>query len=160
METFTTKDGTIITYNNGNVDIQKKESDMPAIGSKYWYVDGCLHKYSVTWKDDELDNCHYKAGNYFLTEAACDAKIEYDIALAIVRRAIKKLNGDWKPDWRDNDEEKFVIIYNYAEHSFTSNFNYYLVKMTPLPVMRTKEIADQIIANYEKELCIIRDYQF
>ncbi len=159
METFTTQDGTIITYNNGNVDIQKKISDMPEFGSTYWHIDSCLDKCFSDWEDDEIDEDRYNAGNYFLTEAECDAKIEYDIALAIVRRAIKKLNGSWKPDWSDDREAGFHFWYNYTQEKFEVLLTQ-AKELHSIPYCKSAEIANQIIANYEKELCIIRDYQF
>lgn len=158
METFTTKDGTIITYNNGNVDIQK--SYVPAIGSEYYYISSFFHNYRSNWQNTEADIARYNAGNYFLTEAECDAKIEYDIALAIVRRAIKKLNGDWKPDWSSTDCKNYIYYYDNESKQFLTESCYALQNLSPIPCIKSSDIAKQVMANYHKELCIIRDYQF
>ena len=88
-----------------------------------------------------------------------EAKKAYNktVALEKVKRRIKELQGDWEPDWSDDDERKFYIIYHYTNRSFRSvdwNITQY---STLIPYMENEQIAVTIINEMEDELKLIFD---
>ena len=40
------------------------------------------------------------------------------------------LNGDWKPDWNNQEQYKYVIVYNHSEKTFDTDYFRYLSENT------------------------------
>ena len=40
------------------------------------------------------------------------------------------LNGDWKPDWNNKEQYKYVIAYNHSEETFDTDYFRYLSENT------------------------------
>lgn len=69
--------------------------------------------------------------------------------LLICRDAYRKIAGDWKPDWADNYQKKWIINFYKDEINLTNGTNVHFVLVFP-----TKEMRD---AFYENFKCLIED---
>ena len=83
----------------------------------------------------------------------------YNKAVAVekVKRRIIELQGDWKPDWTDNDERKFYILYHHTNKSFRSVDWVISHYNTSIHYMKDLKIAKTIIEEMEDELKLIFD---
>lgn len=84
-------------------------------GEKYWicsYAGSCR---ILTEENDESDLGCYNLGNYFKTEEEAKRELNYILTRQRVKDAIAELNGDWKPDWSDSEQAKYLLLYELNE---------------------------------------------
>ena len=88
-----------------------------------------------------------------------EAKEAYKKAVALekITRRILELQGDWKPDWTDKDEEKYCIQYDHHTGWFKHDCWYTTQHDSSIPYMKNEEIALTIINELEDELELIFD---
>ena len=86
-----------------------------------------------------------------------EAKEAYNKAVAVekIKRRIIELQGDWKPNWLDDAEEKFCIMYDHAKRIFITDCWYETEHFQILPYMENKTIAATIMNEMEDELKLI-----
>ncbi len=118
-------------------------------------IEWSIQSYFEEW--DKEDNFLYSIHNYFQTEK--EAIKERDKRLAIVRvnDAILSLNEWWKPDWKDDYEEKYSIIYERNYDGFSIACNTYSQRDLSISYMKSEEIADKIIKEHQEDLKLIFD---
>ena len=81
------------------------------------------------------------------------------IALEKVKRRILELQGDWKPDWKDENEKKYYIFYEHENRNFKSVYWVITQYNTSIYCMKDLKIAETIIEEMEDELKLIFDIQ-
>lgn len=64
----------------------------------------------------------YKFGKWFATEKECVLRNERDGMLARFRQFRNKCNGDWVPDFYDENTKKYYIYYNYRKERLNVGF--------------------------------------
>ena len=86
-----------------------------------------------------------------------EAKEAYNKAVAVekIKRRIIELQGDWKPNWLDDGEEKFCIMYDHIKKLFKTDCWYITEHYQLLPYMENKTIAATIMNEMEDELKLI-----
>jgi hypothetical protein len=136
----------------------EKKSSLPwraEKGEKYWSVDSYGDITAYTEDNDKTDDYRYLTGNYFKEEAQAEAYKARQEAIGRVRLAILKANDGWEEDWSDDTQTKWYILYAPLQKSFFAmycNANKYSIL---LPHIKSKEIAEQILADHEADLKII-----
>lgn len=86
----------------------------------YWLFDaGDGRSYGYTENRDKLDNNNYEYGNYFKTEAEAEKYGEYLKALQIIKDDAK----DFKPDWVDENQDKYYGYYSHDNGSLSWHTN-------------------------------------
>lgn len=105
----------------------------PSEGDKYYYyvTTGiiCINNSS----SDDLKVNAYKTWE--------EAKKAYNKAVAVekVKRKLLELQGDWKPDWTNEKEEKYFIQYDHYKRSFIPTFVYTTQQDTSFPYIKVKK---------------------
>lgn len=80
---------------------------------------------------------------------------EFFNSYRIVKAVIDQLNGDWKPGWNDEDEEKYYIHYVYiSKKKFNIDSNE-IFQISILPYCKNYEIAQKVIELCEPELKVL-----
>jgi hypothetical protein len=89
-----------------------RETGMTKITGNHYYTiasDGTSQYY-----DNDNDTFERDCENYygvFGTREEADREAAYTLASRRVRAFAKAVNGEWKADWEDKDQEKFGIFY-------------------------------------------------
>lgn len=122
----------------------------------YFYIDDTEGIIEDTDNYVTKDNNRWYLGNYFHTEKEAEKYRDYLKAVATVKMAILKANGDWVADWNDEDQEKYGILYYGKKFMSWTSGGY--KELQVIPYCASEEVAKQIIKDFEKELEIIRDY--
>ena len=108
--------------------------------------------------NNSADNDDLKI-NVYKTEEEAKKACNKAIALEKVKRRIIELQGDWKPNWKNNDERKVYIRYNH--HLGISVFEpmaaYHSQSIKEFPYMKSEYIAGLIIYELKDELKLIFD---
>ena len=115
---------------------QKTEIEYPfKDGDNYWCVTSAGVTREDIWSNHWVDRLYYKQGNVFLTETEAQREIDRHALLTRFRQFRDKCNGDWKPDFKDNNSQKNYIsfshndnrmkIYSYANLKEFNLFGYF-----------------------------------
>lgn len=114
-----------------------------------YYVERIKPKYPKTYEDCcRVLNVWYKDDVAYV--AGYQNKLLSNFQkLLICRNAYWKVAGDWKPDWADNYQKKWIINFYKDEINLTNGTNVHFVLVFP-----TKEMRD---AFYENFKCLIED---
>lgn len=95
--------------------------------------------------------------NVFKSKEEADNAYNKAVALEKVKRRLLELQGDWKPDWGNGDEEKVYISYYHYEGVFEPGVVYFSQSFKVYPYMKSTEIALTIIKEMKDELKLIFD---
>ena len=82
--------------------------------NKYYYYTASGAIYRSNPYNDDLKVSVYKTRK--------EANKAYNKAVAVekIKRRLLELQGDWEPNWKDNDERKVYICYRHNLHMFDS----------------------------------------
>lgn len=61
------------------------------------------------WDDWDIDKRRFLQGNTFQTKQAAELELKRRNLLTRFRAFRDECNGNWKPDWDDIDQEKYII---------------------------------------------------
>lgn len=93
--------------------------------------------------------------NVFKSKEEADNAYNKAVAIEKVKRRLLELQGDWKPDWCNGDEEKVYISYYHYEGVFEPGVIYFSQSLDEFPYIKSEHIAETIIKEMEVELKLI-----
>ena len=114
-------------------------------GGQYWCVQsdgGVVYDHEIKV---DVDDERYEIGNYFKTEEEAQKAADWFKAFAILRDDTK----GFKPDWKDDDQEKWSVVYDH-EVGTMSPVNYYTSQKSVLYFVN-KDDALESIKAHERE---------
>ena len=117
----------------------------PKKGGQYWCVQsdgGVVYDHEIKI---DVDDERYEIGNYFKTEEEAQRTAEWFKAFAVLRDDTK----GFKPDWRDDDQEKWSVVYDH-EVGTMSPVNYYTSQKSVL-YFATQDDAEKSIEAHERQ---------
>lgn len=83
-------------------------------GDTHYCIQPSGHVFADCWEGIESDNRYFSQGNVFPTEEAAELEAKRRNLLTRFRSFRDECNGDWKPDFSD-DEEKYYLYYSILE---------------------------------------------
>ena len=129
------------------------EVEVPEDIENYYYVDeiGEIYKVgstisSVAYKDI------YQCGLAFKNRKELEQFDKERILLFKLHKWAEEHNGGWTPDWRDFDEYKFSVTFDFDEHEFLIKDSWYENAFSKLPYFISKGIAKQFIEEFGDEI--------
>jgi len=133
-----------LTRETGKLNV--KESEYYAIGA-----DGEIGVYENDSNDFTIDCGNFY--NSFKTEAEAKTEAAYTLASRRVRAFAKAVNGEWKADWIDTDQEKYGIIYN--ENTYDARFRRTSNEFIHQIAFPTEELAAKALELFRDEWQIL-----
>lgn len=70
----------------------------------------------LKWDNECYDKPRYEQGHIFKTEQEAKRECDRRLLLTRFRQFRDKCNGDWKPDFYDYVQEKYIIRFNYVSN--------------------------------------------
>ena len=128
----------LIQKSNGSKGKMWKPED----NEKYFYVSGRGVINICRWINDTTDNGCYEIGNCFKTKEEADFALEKLKVEAELRRFAEE-NNEYKIDWKNRNQNKWFIYYNYVMKNI--GVVYDTVLRTHCIYFSSKEIAEQAI---------------
>ena len=95
-----------------------------------------------------IDNFNYKTGRYFLTATEAIKDIERKKARMRIIRRIEELNDGWVPDFEDEDEDKFYIVYHHKHHKLSAESIWRIQARESCSYLQSMKIAKQMIKEH------------
>lgn len=77
-------------------------------GDEYWFIYDNVVDWEY-WEDTSLDTERFDAGNVFSTEEAALLEAKRRNLLTRFRAFRDECNGDWKINWKDVEQAKFIV---------------------------------------------------
>ena len=121
----------------------------PRTGDNYFFY---LPNGSI--EDCYATNDRIKPNAYKTREEAREAH-KKAVAIEKIKRRILELQGDWKPDWLDEDEEKHCIQYDHDKKIFIPIYWYRTQQDLSFPYIKNEEITNIIINEFNNELKLV-----
>ena len=78
------------------------------VGDEHYCIQSSGDVFLDSWKDIEADNSFFSQGNIFPTEQAAELEAERRNLLTRFRAFRDECNGDWEPDWSEQDSKYFL----------------------------------------------------
>ena len=128
------------------------EISYPNDGQKVWNFDCCLGLLDTGIFDieDEDDRQSYKTGLLFDTYQEAEQFIKEQTLIKKIKCWAKEQQGDWKPDWRNSEQLKHMIIFNYNELSIWGYYGNDI--FSKFPYFKSEEIAQACIDEFGDEI--------
>lgn len=133
----------------------KERKEFPQDGDKYWFIFDERNIESYYWEDCEVSICRLDYGNIYQTEDEAIKARDIQLAKTRVKRAIAKANDGWEPDWENQKENKYLIMYSYSRNRLIVEYYTFLRPQTKWMFIKSEEIAKQILEEYKEDLELI-----
>ena len=152
-----------ITYNSKTLEISDKDLEeleqkykQPKAGFKHgdeYYNVGTFGTIdNHCWKNDEYDHQALGIGNAFHTGEEAKAHKDWLIARATIIKRIKELNDGWTPDWKDEEQKKYMVYYDHTVPSCEVMSRYVYQYQPNNLCLKSEELAMQLIEELPAEL--------
>ncbi|MGX7102280.1 hypothetical protein ACWOBW_08890 [Gemella sanguinis] len=102
---------------------------------------------------DKADKRIFEHGLYFNTEQEAEQHLKERKLLFKLQQWAKEKNDGWKPDWSNDDEEKYYITY-FKDKSLGVSWEitWSMINFTKLPYFKTSEITQECIKLFGNEI--------
>ena len=85
------------------------------VGDAHYCIQSSGDVFLDSWKDIEADNSFFSQGNIFPTREAAELEAKRRNLLTRFRAFRDECNGDWKPNWKSENERKFYLMIQKGE---------------------------------------------
>ena len=135
----------------------KKEFKLtyPSNGEIVYYINGIYLKvYDLAYYkiDNEARNM-FEHGYIYYTREEAEQHLKERKLLFKIHQWAKIKNEGWKPDWNNDDEEKYYITY-FKDKSLGVSWEitWGMINFTKLPYFKTSEITQECIKLFGNEI--------
>lgn len=137
------------------LELEEKKTEMEYSyeeGENYWSIDTDGEVLKERWGSYDYGKNRFKLGNAFKTEQEAEKECDRRILLTRFRQFRDKCNGDWKPDFKDYDECKYAINYDWHEEVCYYCEHRCVEQITQLGYFKHKEDAKRAIELFGDEI--------
>ena len=130
------------------------EISYPKHRTKVYYISIADGKIKVRGYDvlDNADKYLYDIGLLFNTEEEAEQFKREQTLIKKIKCWAKEQQGDWKPDWKDENKFKYHITYDYQDGLIFVVTNKFIKSFLKLPYFKSEEIAQARIDEFEDEI--------
>ena len=151
-----------IEKSRAEIDELKKEleelQDKPyeisyPIGYKLmWYLDDYANVTSYQYNNTAVDRVFYESGLLFDTKEEAEQFLKEQTLIKKIKCWTKEQQGDWKPDWSNENEAKHYMGYHYEDEFIYVVTNKHCDAFLKLPYFKSKEIVRACIDEFGDEI--------
>ena len=129
------------------------EVEVPEDIGNYYFVNECG---AITLLKDVFFSVDYEKvyqrGLAFKTREETEQYDKERILLFKLHKWAEEHNGGWTPNWKDFDEYKFSVTFDFDEHEFLIKDSWYESAFSKLPYFISKGLAQQFIDEFGDEI--------
>ena len=97
------------------------------------------------------ENCYIR-GLAFKTEKEAEQFDKERILLFKLHKWAEEHNEGWTPNWKDADEEKYTVRYDYSDNQLETFYSYSYKEFSKLPYFISDDTAQQFIDEFGEEI--------
>ena len=141
-----------IKFLESNANKKPYEVEVPEDIGDYVYINNIGNIYDLnTFTIVEYEKI-YKRGLAFKSKEEAEQFDKERILINKLKNWAKEQQGDWTPNWKNEDEIKYFIIYDNRYETLKVD-NYATIKeFCKLPYFKSEEIAEQFIEEFGDEI--------
>lgn len=132
-----------------------KKSRTPNEDDRYWYISDIGVVIYSNWDNHSVDKGRLSISNVFLTKEEAEEELAYRKALVVIKDYIYEHDLELEPDWRDDEQKKYIVIYLHGVNKFDCYWNYFGQHFSPFGYLKSEEAVEQLIRDCEKELKVV-----
>lgn len=102
--------------------------------------------------NNTTDRFLFEHGYYFKTRGEAEQYLKKRKLMFKLQQWAKMKNGDWEPDWSDNNKEKYYIFYSNSDRCLKISSAFSLERFNKLPYFKTREIVQECIDLFGDEI--------
>lgn len=119
----------------------------------YYYIsDNYGEIYTLDGFSREFIRCHYQRGLAFKTREEAEQFNKERILLFKLHKWAEEHNEGWTPNWKDADEEKYTVRYDYSDNQLETFYSYSYKEFSKLPYFISDDTAQQFIEEFRDEI--------
>lgn len=133
-------------------DKKPYEVEVPEDIRDYYILDGYGKLYSLEGFSTNYTRCQYERGLAFKTREEAERFKKEQILLFKLHKWAEEQNEGWTPDWKDDEEEKYTIRYDYKNNRFETFYSYSYKEFSKLPCFISNDTAQLFIEEFGEEI--------
>ena len=133
-------------------DKKPYEVEVPEDIRDYYILDGYGKLYSLEGFSTNYTRCQYERGLAFKTREEAERFKKEQILLFKLHKWAEEQNEGWTPDWKDDEEEKYTIRYDYKNNRFETFYSYSYKEFSKLPCFISNDTAQLFIEEFGDEI--------
>ena len=134
--------------------VEKKpyEVEVPKGIEDYYFIDesGAPDYVFIYAKQNQKEV--YQRGLAFTTREKAEQYDKERMLLFKLHKWAEEHNGGWKPDWKDFDEYKYSVTFDFDDYEFLIKDSWYENAFSKLPYFISRAIAKQFIEEFGDEI--------
>lgn len=128
------------------------EVEVPEDIGDYVYINNIGNIYDLnTFTIVEYEKI-YKRGLAFKSKEEAEQFDKERILLFKMHKWAEEHNGGWTPNWKDADEEKYTVRYDYSDNQLETLYSYSYKEFSKLPYFISDNTAQQFIEEFGEEI--------
>lgn len=132
-----------------------KEEEWPKIDDEYFYIARFGEIISDNFNDCYVDRERKRTGNMFRTKEEAEKERDKILAIQRVKDYIKKEFGVFEPDWNDNTQVKYCVMFHYNENIFNCMSLFSFKLYSPFGYLKSEGDCKKLTKDKEEDLRII-----
>ena len=121
------------------------------VGDEHYCLQPSGDVFPNCWDGIEADNKYFSQGNIFTTEQAAELEAKRRNLLTRFRAFRDECNGDWEPDFSD-DEEKYYLYYSILEECIDVGWIVLGCSFNLFGYFKNQEDAERAIELFRNEI--------
>ena len=126
----------------------------PEDGADVYYIDDCTGDIEKRTFDpyNDYNKCLYESGLLFDTKEEAKQFEREQTLIKKIKCYAKEQQGDWQPDWKDENQRKYYIEIEQYNKIVICNWYWTHDKLPKFPYFKSKEIAQACIDEFGDEI--------
>ena len=134
------------------VEKEPYKVEFPVDMDGYYFMDSYGKIFSCRGFNVTLKCSLYRRGLAFKTREEIERYDKECILLFKLHKWAEEHNGGWTPNWKDEDEIKYFIIYDNRYKTLKVDIYAIVQQFSKLPYFKSEEIAEQFIEEFGDEI--------
>ena len=139
-----------IKFLESNANKKPYEVEVPEDIDDYVYINNAGNTFDLNTLTIVGFEEIYKRGLAFKTVEEAEKYDKERILMFKMHKWAEEHNEGWTPDWNDDGEQKYYVVYDY--YGLTIRWNYCCRNFTKLPCLKSHELAEQFIEEFGEEI--------
>jgi hypothetical protein len=131
---------------------QKKVECPFKFGDRYFLLSDNGIVVDAVWEDYKFDNDALSQGNAFEIEEEAEKESDRRVLLTRFRKFRDKCNGDWKPDFKNDNSSKYYIAFHHDDNTMTIYSYLSIEEFNLFGYFKEREDAERAIELFGNEI--------